>query len=437
MSRLLIIISILLIFLLNTCYVFADSYESLKSDQIWESFNYSQPINLPVNKSGRDLCVVFNHTDLDTLYGFNSGWVFGNRVISYYDPAGCTSPIYPFEISSVDFFLLSIDGTYEWPVTVDIIVYDLQVAGQTCYGPGVELCRQTVVCDEETFAFPDPGNVVFDNPCCIDGPFFLGIEYTDSLTGKYPSVVFDHNLTPDTCDIFYYICSEWYGSYAYWVTPPGYPFFWINGETQSLNCCEDLDSDLVCDEYDNCPGLANTDQADADSDGVGDLCDNCPDDPNPGQEDTDGDSFADACDNCPDDYNDLQEDADGDGIGDLCDACPNDPYNDSDNDGFCANDDNCPTIYNPLQEDSDFDGIGDSCEVSSGCVGLRGNVDGYLNDACNIADLTYYVDYLFKGGPAPPSHLEADVNNDGDLNVADLVYLVDYLFKGGPPPEAC
>jgi len=407
-------LSILLILLITTSFAFADSYESLKSDQTWESFNYPHPINFPVQKSGDDLCVVFNHTDLDTLYGFNSGWEFGDRVISYYDPSTCVSPIYPFENSSVDFFLLAIDGTYEWPVTVDIIVYDLQVAGQECYGPGTELCRQTVVCDEETFAFPDPGNVIFDNPCCIDGPFFLGIEYSDSLTGKYPSVVFDFNLTPDTCDVFYYICCDWYGSYAYWVTPPGYPFFWINGETQSLSCCDDLDSDLVCDESDNCPGLANTDQADADGDGVGDLCDNCPDDYNPGQEDTDGD-----------------------GIGDLCDACPNDPYNDSDNDGYCANDDNCPTIYNPLQEDSDFDSIGDSCEVNSGCVGLRGNVDGYLNDACNIADLTYYVDYLFKGGPAPPSLLEADVNNDSDINVADLVYLVDYLFKGGPPPEPC
>jgi len=68
---------------------------------------------------------------------------------------------------------------------------------------------------------------------------------------------------------------------------------------------------------------------------------------------------------------------------------------------------------------------------------LASVVDGYLNDLCNVADLVYYVEYIFKGGPVPPSLLEADVNDDGDINVADLVYLVDYLFKGGPTPEPC
>lgn len=38
----------------------------------------------------------------------------------------------------------------------------------------------------------------------------------------------------------------------------------------------DLDGDAVHDEYDNCQGLANPDQADADSDGKGDACDPAP-----------------------------------------------------------------------------------------------------------------------------------------------------------------
>jgi len=32
---------------------------------------------------------------------------------------------------------------------------------------------------------------------------------------------------------------------------------------------------------------------------------------------------------------------------------------------------------------------------------------------------------------------EADVNGDSGTDVADLTYLVDYLFRGGPPPVAC
>jgi hypothetical protein len=62
----------------------------------------------------------------------------------------------------------------------------------------------------------------------------------------------------------------------------------------------DGDGDGVLDKVDNCPAVANADQANADRDSAGDLCDNC-----------------------PSDQNDLQTDADADGVGDdcPCDAC--------------------------------------------------------------------------------------------------------------------
>lgn len=72
------------------------------------------------------------------------------------------------------------------------------------------------------------------------------------------------------------------------------------------------DGDLVPDCQDNCPAVANPDQADADADGVGDLCDNCVGTANPDQADFDGDGLGDACD--PDD--------DDDGIPDDVDVCP-------------------------------------------------------------------------------------------------------------------
>jgi hypothetical protein len=37
----------------------------------------------------------------------------------------------------------------------------------------------------------------------------------------------------------------------------------------------DTDGDTVCDATDNCPGEANTDQANADADPLGDACDPC------------------------------------------------------------------------------------------------------------------------------------------------------------------
>jgi uncharacterized protein (TIGR03382 family) len=101
-------------------------------------------------------------------------------------------------------------------------------------------------------------------------------------------------------------------------------------------CVEDLDEDDACDLQDNCPGLANPDQADADGDGVGDACDACPDAPNPDQADQDGDGVADACDNCAATANPEQADADDDGEGDACEDClpegEGDPCDGRDND---------------------------------------------------------------------------------------------------------
>ena len=50
-----------------------------------------------------------------------------------------------------------------------------------------------------------------------------------------------------------------------------------------FDCVSDMDSDLVGDEWDNCPRTANPEQSDIDTDGRGDLCD--PDDDGDGVDD--------------------------------------------------------------------------------------------------------------------------------------------------------
>ncbi len=73
------------------------------------------------------------------------------------------------------------------------------------------------------------------------------------------------------------------------------------------------------------------------------------------------------------------------------------------------------------------------------CVEYRGNVDGMNGELPNVADLTFLIDFLFKGGPPADCPTEADLDAlDGpEPNVADVTYLVNFLFKGGPQPADC
>jgi len=56
------------------------------------------------------------------------------------------------------------------------------------------------------------------------------------------------------------------------------------------------------------------------------------------------------------------------------------------------------------------------------------NGDGRIT----IADATYVVTFIYRGGPAPIG--PGDVNVDGRITIADATYLVAFVYRGGPPP---
>ena len=71
-------------------------------------------------------------------------------------------------------------------------------------------------------------------------------------------------------------------------------------------------------------------------------------------------------------------------------------------------------------------------KIVVGCANGDANCDG---TPANILDLTYMVDFIFRGGP-DPDLVGGDANADADSNILDLTYLVDFIFRSGPPPPS-
>ena len=64
-----------------------------------------------------------------------------------------------------------------------------------------------------------------------------------------------------------------------------------------------------------------------------------------------------------------------------------------------------------------------------------GDINGDGNPT-NVLDLTYAVDFIFRGGPLPDYIPAADLDGSGEFNILDLTFIVDFIFRGGPAP-AC
>ena len=189
----------------------------------------------------------------------------------------------------------------------------------------------------------------------------------------------------------------------------------------------DYDRDGFPNNFDNCPWVANSDQADSDHDGLGDACDNCPHAANADQADGDGDGVGDACDNCRSVANPDQRDSDGDGLGDPCDNCPhaaNPSQSDTDHDGIGDACDNCPQLANPDQKDTDGDGLGDVCDpdidgdgIPNGSDNCPSTANGPLLGTCTRDEALRCVSDAGCGtlGPCSRNQDDADGDHVGDV----------------------
>jgi len=61
-----------------------------------------------------------------------------------------------------------------------------------------------------------------------------------------------------------------------------------------------------------------------------------------------------------------------------------------------------------------------------------GDADG--TGDINILDVTFLINYLYKGGSMPDPVEAGDADGSGGINLLDVTYLINYLYKFGPEP---
>ena len=172
--------------------------------------------------------------DNGSAASYFGSWEIGDQNATYLDPADlcphCT-PVYPLRIEKVKGKFYDFAGAGQ----VDVIVHLYEVGAQLCYGPGAAFYSYGPV--TVTDFHPNWAEIVLPEVLCVNGPFFLAIEYASGIPGEIPSILFDNNPPVDTCYQWNdYQGSGWIEWWNFWSTPADVGWLMIRA-VGFCNCC--------------------------------------------------------------------------------------------------------------------------------------------------------------------------------------------------------
>jgi hypothetical protein len=308
-----------------------------------------------------------------------------NETLLYYDEGGLTAslgngseacygavvftPATSGSLKAVDFW------TVDDAISYEIAVYDGMVGDSM----GNQLASQSGTCEELGYY-----SIALSNPVAVVGGenFVVAVKFTTTGYG-YP-VPLDDNSPLETGKCFLSLDG------SSWMQLDAEGFFYDVAIRARVTA--DFDADGIIDEDDNCPSLANANQADEDADGKGDVCDNCPMHPN-----------GPAAGTC---VRTLSEVVMGSGV----------PCMDS---ADCEAGAACQME----QGDCNGNGVGDACECYADCN---------CSTAVNMSDLVLMKDQYLRDNCAAEL-CQADCNGDDAVNLSDLMIMKAQYFRSDCP----
>jgi hypothetical protein len=181
------------------------------------------------------LCVMQQYNNHPQNY---ASWIWeGFQIAKFYNPQDyCEPPVYPYNISNVEFPLYKFTGAAS-EVNLQIVVY--LMCEDSCDGPGPEIYRSDPY--NITTFYPSWNHIVLPEPVCVFEPFYIALRWAAGPT-PMPSMLMDNNvgMPGDSCHQWFYDpdVPAWYEHHSWWGNPEavGVTMLRVSGYTNSPDC---------------------------------------------------------------------------------------------------------------------------------------------------------------------------------------------------------